>query len=310
MRAHLAFLLVASLLSPPQRALADRLPRPTTGTLERLSIHSAYVDERPVDVWLPADYAARVQAGHRYQVLYMHDGQMLFDASTTWNKQAWHADVTLDRLIRSGRVPDTIIVGIWNNGAQRPAEYLPEQFLSRMPPAARSRLLKERLGDRPQSDHYLRFLVEELKPLIDQRYATRPEASATFIMGSSMGGLISVYAYCEYPQVFGNAAGLSTHWVGIFEPNAAIPLAAFSYLAEKLPSPAGRRLYLDRGTETLDALYQPAQTFVDLIVREHGYQDDQFMSRVFPAADHSENAWSARLELPMQFLLAPKPRAP
>ena len=79
-----------------------------------------------------------------------------------------------------------------------------------------------------------------LKPAIDARYATRPGREHTFIMGSSMGGLISIYAMNEYPQVFGGAAGLSTHWVGSGEANSHLPLAAFSYLRDHLADPAGR----------------------------------------------------------------------
>lgn len=277
--------------------------RPASGTLVRLELPSAYVNPRPVDVWLPAGYAERARAGHRYQVLYMHDGQMLFDPRVTWNKQAWQVDSVLERLMREGRVADTIVVGIWNNGKYRAAEYFPQKFLAHMSAAVRDDYVRTRLENRPQADNYLRFLVEELKPAIDRRFSTRSDPAGTFIMGSSMGGLISVYAFSEYPHVFGGAAGLSTHWVGSFAPNASIPLAAFHYLSAKLPPAQGRRLYLDRGTATLDALYGPHQAFVDEIVRERGYTEASYMSRVFDGAEHSETAWSDRLEIPLLFLL-------
>jgi len=277
--------------------------RPATGTLERIAQQSAYVDERPVEVWLPDGYAERARAGHRYQVLYMQDGQMLFDPASTWNRQAWRVDVVLDRLMRQGRIADTIVVAIWNNDKLRASEYFPGKFLDRMPAAVRDRYLHTYLENRSRSDDYLRFLVTELKPAIDRRYATRSDPAHTFIVGSSMGGLISVYAFSEYPQVFGGAAGLSTHWVGSFEANAGIPLAAFNYLSERLPAPQGRRLYLDHGTATLDALYGPYQSFIDQIVLERGYTSVDYMSRVFDGADHSETAWSDRLEVPLLFLL-------
>lgn len=298
---QLAAILALALL--PLAARATALPKPGVGTLERIELRSAHVDQRPIEVWLPDGYAEQAKAGQRFQVLYMHDGQMLFDAGTTWNKQAWHVDVALDRLMREGKVAPTIVVAVWNNGKYRAAEYMPQKFLERMPAAPREHLVKERLEGRPQADNYLRFLVEELKPLIDRRYATRSEPAGTFIMGSSMGGLISVYAFNEYPQVFGGAAGLSTHWVGIFKPNASIPLAAFNYLQDKLPAPDARRLYLDRGTEQLEALYGPAQAFIDQIVRERGYTEAHYLSRVFDGTDHSEKAWSERLAIPLQFLL-------
>jgi len=294
---------LGAVLSLPTAQASEAQPQAAAGHLERLAIHSEWVQERPVDVWLPDGYAERAKAGHRYQVLYMHDGQMLFDAATTWNKQAWHVDTALDRLMKAGQVDETIVVAVWNNGKYRAAEYYPQKFLAYLPEAQRARYESQALEGRAQADDYLRFLVEELKPAIDKRYATRPEAASTFIMGSSMGGLISVYAYAEYPKVFGGAAALSTHWVGIHEANARFPLAAFDYLSRSLSPPQGRRLYMDRGTATLDALYGPAQTMIDQIVRDAGYSEDSFLTRVFEGAEHTENAWSARLEVPLRFLL-------
>ena len=280
---------------------AEPLPQVSTGRIERLAnFPSKFVDARHVDVWLPEGYTA----SKRYAVLYMHDGQMLFDANTTWNRQAWNVQDTMQRLIDEGRIPDTLVVGIWNNGKFRHAEYFPQKYLPGMPEALRAAFVKDDLLGKPQSDAYLRFLVEELKPAIDAKYATRPEAACTFLMGSSMGGLISVYAMNEYPQVFGGAAGLSTHWTGYFKPNAAVPLAAFNYLRAHLADPATHRLYQDHGTTELDALYAPYQLIVDDIVRERGFADGRsYETRVFEGKGHNEKAWAARLDVPLLFLM-------
>ena len=280
---------------------AEPMPQVAVGRMERLAnFPSSWVDPRHIDIWLPEGYTA----AKRYAVLYMHDGQMLFDAGTTWNKQAWNIQDTVQRLIDEGRIADTLIVGIWNNGQYRHSEYFPQKYLAGMPEALRAVLVKDALRGKPQSDAYLRFLVEELKPAIDARYATRPEAASTFLMGSSMGGLISVYAMNEYPQVFGGAAGLSTHWIGTFKPNGAIPLAAFNYLRAHLADPAAHRLYQDHGTTELDALYAPYQVVVNDLARERGYEDDKnFKTRVFEGSGHNEKAWAARLEIPLLFLL-------
>lgn len=285
-------------------AQAQPLPEVSVGRIERLAnFPSKFVDARHVDVWLPEGYSA----AKRYAVLYMHDGQMLFDASKSWNKQAWDVHLTVSRLMQEGRIPDTLIVGVWNNGKFRHSEYLPQKYLAGMPEAFRNRLIQEGLQGKPQSDAYLRFLVEELKPAIDARYATRPEAASTFLMGSSMGGLISVYAMNEYPQVFGGAAGLSTHWVGVGKANAAIPLAAFNYLRAHLADPATHRLYQDHGTTELDALYAPYQVVVNDLARERGYEDGKtFETRVFEGTGHNEKAWAARLAIPVHFLMGPK----
>lgn len=292
-------LFTAAMISGVQAAPPQPLPQVATGRIERLpNFPSRHVEARHVDVWLPADYSPE----RRYQVLYVHDGQMLFDASTTWNRQAWDIHLAVDRLVRAGRMPPTLIVGVWNNGKFRHSEYYPEKFLPYVEPALRSEFIEQALQGRPRADAYLRFLVEELKPAIDARYATRPGPESTWIMGSSMGALISIYALNEYPHVFGAAAGLSVHWVGTGKPNAALPLAAFNYLQQRLLPPQGRRLYMDRGTTELDAIYGPYQGFVDEIVRDRGWNAGQVMSRVFEGTGHNERAWAARLDVPLEFL--------
>lgn len=300
----LQVLAVAAALLAGAAAPAQPLPQVATGRIERLaSLPSRHVDARHVDVWLPAACSATT----RCNVLYMHDGQMLFDAATTWNRQAWDVHLTLERLMREGRIPPTMVVGIWNNGRFRHSEYHPQKALAFLPAPVRERFVAEALQGRPQADAYLRFLVEELKPLVDARFPTNPGREATFVMGSSMGGMISVYAYNEYPRVFGGAAGLSTHWVGSAQPNAALPLAAFNQLAASLAPPDGRRLYMDHGTTELDAIYAPYQAFVNEIVRDRGYGAADYMSRVFEGTGHNERAWAARLEVPLLFLMGRRP---
>jgi enterochelin esterase-like enzyme len=290
-------------LLPLQLASAQALPEVSVGRIERLpAIASVHVDPRPVDVWLPADYSP----AKRYKVLYMHDGQMLYDASRSWNHQAWDAHRAVDRLVKAGRIADTLIVGVWNNGPLRHSEYLPQQFLPFVPEPFRQRYIDQALAGQPRADAYLRYLVQELKPAIDARYATRPEREHTVVMGSSMGGLISIYAMNEYPQVFGAAAGLSTHWVGIPQPNSQLPLAAYNYLQAHLADPATHRLYMDHGTTELDALYGAYQPFIDQIVKDRGYTAANSLSRVFEGTGHNEKAWAARLDIPLTFLLGPR----
>lgn len=282
-------------------AMAQPLPEVTVGRIERLpTLMSRHVDPRPVDVWLPADYSP----ARRYHVLYVHDGQVLYDAAKSWNQLAWNLHLAVDRLVRAGRLHDTLIVGVWNTGPLRHSEYYPEKFLPWVAEPLRREFITRALSGKPRADAYLRYLVDELKPAIDARYATVPGPEGTVIMGSSMGGLISLYALCEYPQVFGAAAALSTHWVGSFEANAALPLAAFNYLRDHLPDPATHRLYMDRGTAGLDALYGPAQTFVDQLLRDRGYSAPRFDSRVFDGAGHDETAWAARVDIPLLHVLA------
>jgi enterochelin esterase-like enzyme len=254
-----------------------------------------------VDVWLPRGY----DGTRPHAVLYMHDGQMLFDAHTTWNRQAWEVAPTVQRLIDAGALRDTIVVGVWNTGPTRFAEYFPQGFIEHVPEgAARQVLMARGYASRPPlADAYLRFLVTELKPAIDARYRTRPGREHTAVAGSSMGGLISLYALCEHPQVFGGAACLSTHWIGGFERNAEIPAAGRAYLRRRLPAPGEHRLYMDRGTAELDALYDEAQAQVDALMRERGFGPPHFVTRVFEGEGHNERAWARRLEIPLRHLL-------
>ena len=290
-----------ALVAAPARAQATPpLPRVSAGRLERIeALPSKHVDTRPVDVWLPPGYDGRKP----HAVLYLHDGQMLFDATTTWNRQAWEVDDVAAPLLAAGRLREFIVVAVHNNGKKRFPEYYPQKFMAHLPEAARSGLMQRGLEGAPLADAYLRFLVEELKPTIDRRFATRTGRDDTVVMGSSMGGLISVYALLEYPRVFGAAAALSTHWITMFEDNEVFPAAALAYLREKLPAPGSLRLYMDHGTTELDAQYGPAQRRIDALLKERGFVPPQVVSRVFEGTGHNERAWSERLAIPLAFLL-------
>lgn len=276
-------------------------PQVDTGRLERLpDVSSRHVASRHVDVWLPEGF----RADGSHAVLYMHDGQMLFDARTTWNKQAWNVHTAASALMAQRRVRPFIVVGVWNTGPTRFAEYFPQGFVAHLAAGpVRDGLLQRAALGAVRSDAYLRFLVEELKPVVDARFRPATAAGDTFIAGSSMGGLISLYALTEHPQVFGGAACLSTHWIGTFERNAEVPAAALAYLRGRLPPPGRHRLYMDRGTAELDALYDPAQQQVDALMREQGFGAPLFDTRVFEGAGHHERAWAERLHIPLQHLL-------
>lgn len=286
------------------------VPQVGTGRIERLAdFASRHVAPRHVDVWLPADYSP----ARRYQVLYMQDGQNLFDGRHAFGGKPWQADVAVQRAVKSGRIADTIIVGIWNAGVERYAEYYPEKFLAHAPESARREYVEQASNGGSKADAYLRFVVEELKPAIDQRYATRPGPESTTVIGSSMGGLISLYALAEYPQVFGAAGGLSTHWVG--RPtawgrervrNAALPLAAMTYLSQKLPQAGRHRVYTDRGDDWLDSLYAPAHRLMAEVLRDRGYSAADAATPVFDGTGHNEADWSARLEGILVFLMRPR----
>jgi len=263
--------------------------------------------EKDISVWLPPDYSE----DQKYAVLYMQDGQEIFDASVTLFNQEWRADEVSAQLMSEGVVRDFIIVGIHHAGTGRFAEYLPQKPYMRIPETERREFSEIEMPfggklfeNEIHSDSYLRFLVEELKPYIDRNFPVLSDQGNTFVMGSSMGGLISIYAISEYPDIFGGAACLSTHWPGSMSLESN-PFWAemLSYLEANLPSPQNHRIYFDHGSEGLDAMYGDIQFKVDELMRAKGYDETNWVSRIFPGADHTPIDWGERLHLPITFLL-------
>lgn len=287
---------------------AQNLPKVDSGTIERIeNFQSIFVGARNVDIWLPEGY----NRNKKYAVLYMHDGQMLFDATITWNRQSWDADDVAAKLMQEGKVQNFIFVGIWNIGKTRHADYFPQKPFESLAPEQKDFISKQLqpVGQpdevfQPVSDNYLKFLVTELKPFIDKKYAVYTDRKHTFIAGSSMGGLISMYAICEYPQVFGGAACMSTHWPGIFlMENNPIPDSFVDYLKKNLPDPKSHKIYFDYGDQTLDAMYPPLQKKVDERMKGRGFTYKNWKTLFFPGKDHSEKSWNERLNIPLEFLL-------
>lgn len=280
-----------------------------SGKIKRhANFSSEYVQKRNVDVWLPEGYSKK----NKYAVIYMHDGQMLFDSTNTWNKQEWKVDETLTKLLDANKIQNVIIVGIWNNRQFRHAEYFPEQVFRNIQSKAeqggeRAHLYSNALSlfqEEILSDEYLKFIVEELKPFIDKKYSTKREANSTFMAGSSMGGMISLYGLCKYPETFGGVACLSTHWPGVLVSEEDIVAnEIISYFDQQLPSPGTHKIYMDIGSMTLDSVYEPYQVKINRVMEKRGYDNSTWISKIFEGAEHSERSWGARLDEPMVFLL-------
>lgn len=258
---------------------------------------SQHVAARNVEIWLPPGYGRDTV---RYPVLYMHDGQNVFDPATSYGGVDWGVDEWMTTLIAQRKIRPAIVVAVWNSPL-RFQEYMAQQAMP-SGTASVSRGIGRGTIDGPLlGDAYLRFLTEELKPYIDRTYRTRPGRSDTFMMGSSMGGVISLYAAAQHPNVFGGIAAVSTHF-------PAGDGALIDYLASHMPDPATHRVYMDRGTATLDATYAPFQPRADSLFRARGYRDGaNFRTLVIEGAEHNERAWRVRLEEPLVFLLGRRP---
>lgn len=285
---------------------AQDLPELAYGSVERItSFDTKLVEPRNIDVWLPQNF----DKTKNYSVVYMHDGQMLFDASKTWNKTAWEADDTFGKLLLEGKIRDCMIVGIWNVPERRYADYFPQKIIDNIPEPTKTKILQQQIKGEPSADKYLEFIVNELKPFIDKNYPTKPEAENTFMIGSSMGGLISIYGLSEYPHIFGGVACLSTH----------SPLASYElidentdkevsskfrdYLEQNLPEANTKKIYFDYGNLTGDSFYEPYQSKIDKIMVSKGYNSDYWETLFFEGENHSEISWAKRLSIPVLFLL-------
>ncbi len=259
---------------------------------------SRLVPARRVEVWLPPGYDENPSA--RFPVIYMHDGQNVFTNGTGYGGSTWEVDRAMQQLLLAKAARPAIVVAIWNTGMGRFPEYMPAKAVTgdtvELFPGGPSMPTAKII-----SDAYLKFIVAELKPFIDRTYRTRPERPHTFVMGSSMGGLISAYALCEYPQVFGGAGCVSTHF-------PAGKGAVVDYLAKNLPRPGANKIWFDYGTETLDATYEPFQLRADAVMKAAGYTAGRdWITKKFPGAEHSEKSWRARVDQPLVFLLGAAP---
>ena len=280
----------------------ENLPKVSSGSIKRIeNFKSHFVVARNVDVWLPEDY----NSAKKYNVVYMHDGQMLFDSTQTWNKKEWKADEVFSQLIREKKIEECIVVGTWNNGAERISEYFPNKIFNQLDEKTKAKLSEKYCnGKLANGDNYLKFVITELKPYVDKNFSTKDDKDHTFMIGSSMGGLISIYAISEYPDIFGGVACLSTAWLSQIEPNYEIPTATFEYLKHNLASPMGHKIYMDYGTGESDKTFEMTQSFVDLIAKGKGFTENNYMSKVYDKAEHNEVAWSQRLNVPVEFLIA------
>jgi enterochelin esterase-like enzyme len=235
-------------------------------------------NQRDLIVYLPPGYDA--QPLRRFPVLYLHDGQNLFDGATSFIPgMDWHVGQTADQWIQEGRVEPLIIVGIYNAGKQRLGEYTP----TRAP----------KLGG-GRANRYAEFLLEEVRPFVHNQYHVQDGAENTGIGGSSLGGLVSLYLGLRQPRIFGKIAALSP---SVWWNERVILRFASTASAEPLP-----RIWLDIGTREGPRIVDDVERFRDILLGK-GWQLDQNLhyERV-EGAEHNEAAWAQRVGPFLQFL--------
>jgi predicted alpha/beta superfamily hydrolase len=235
-------------------------------------------------VYLPPGYNS--EPGQRYPVLYLHDGQNLFDAATAFAGNEWGLDELAEKLIQEGEIQPLIIIGIYNAGEKRMAEYTH---------------VRDRRGRGGRARTYAKMIVEDLKPFIDSEYRTLPDCANTGLGGSSLGGLVTLYLGLHYPRLFGKLIVMSP---SVWWANRAI-LKEIRKLAQK----SEQKIWLDVGTcEGQDAAtcVQHAKDLRDALIargwqleRDLRYLEDE-------GAGHDEKAWGHRMRDALTFLFPAK----
>lgn len=264
---------------------------------------------RDLYVWVPD---AR-RPGDRFPVVYMQDGQNLFDARLVPFGTAWEADRSISRLADAGAIAPAIVVGIAST-AQRFLEYAPELILDRLPGAIRQ-VVESAWGGVARSGDYARLVMEEVKPMIDASFPTLASAADTFAAGSSLGAVAAVELLVRYPDKFAGAAGLSAHFslLPVTETEllpddfaSDVTAAVADYARACLPRAGGHRLWLDRGAIGIDRFYAPTHAAIVQALSGLGYVDGvDMIARLYPHGGHDEAAWRARLDDAFAFLLGP-----
>jgi alpha-glucosidase len=218
---------------------------------------------RKIWVYTPPDYVA---SNKQYPVLYMHDGQNLFDKETSYAGE-WGVDEVLNKLYKEKGV-GFICIGIENTGVERINEYSP--------------WANEKYGG-GNGDRYIDMIIEKLKPMIDQKYRTKTHADATAIIGSSIGGLISYYAGLKHPDVFGK--------IGVLSPSFWFSEAVVPFTKEH--AQANVDLYFVLGDQ--EGMTDDFNKISELVLLS-GFKKDRFVKKLVPGGKHNEAFWNSQFE--------------
>jgi predicted alpha/beta superfamily hydrolase len=270
----------ASRFSMPKHTLTGNIKR------HRAFLSKILGNRRDILVYLPRGY--RFLSRRRYPVLYLNDGQNLFDSATSFSGVEWGIDETAERLIKENLIEPLIVVAVANTGEQRIHEYTPTRGVI----DAKAKRKKRSKG---LARKYACFLIDELKPYIDRKYRTNPDAEFTGLGGSSLGGLATLAIGISYPQVFRRLMVMSPSiWWDDF---------AIYRLIDSIEQKPPLKIWLDTGTA--EPGWEQARELLKRLV-EKGWKpqrDVQYMEA--QGGEHSEAAWAARVEPALRFLFPP-----
>lgn len=284
------------------------------GSIEHLEFHSDIIGKRKVEIYSPNNFII----DNKTIFIFAQDGQTMFDSSKTWNSQEWGIDEIFS--IRETNKNIILIAvhsanisgdGFYDN-TMRYAEYFPKQSLEYFDNNIKTFIYKKFI-DRKKFD-YLSFIVNELKPFIENKYNVNLDKSNTGILGASMGALFSLNALIEYPDIFGFAGCFSVHWIGIkpidyfllpfrmkVTEDKDLVKGLIKYIDSNIDNLDDHKLYFDFGTESLDQYYSQPQKKIDKIFKDN---KKTFKTLKFDGHSHEEKYWSLRFESALDFLIA------
>jgi predicted alpha/beta superfamily hydrolase len=243
--------------------------------------HSAHVEfDRTVIVYLPPTYEATTQ---RFPVLYLHDGQNVFDQATSFGGE-WRVDETAQSLITAGRIEPIVVVGVYNTGEHRIDEYTPTH--------------RDDVGVGGHADDYGRMLIDDLKPFIDATYRTLPDRENTAMGGSSLGGLLTLHLGLRYADAFSKLAVMSPSiwWDDRF----------ILREVDALPQRTSQRIWLDAGTREGENMIPDARLLRGALVEKGWVVGQDLMYVEARGGEHNERSWSKRVGPVLKFLFPPK----
>jgi predicted alpha/beta superfamily hydrolase len=268
---------------------------PTSGSNEsldltgKLHLHEfesrIFRNTRMLRVWLPAGYNAPENQVRHYAVFYLNDGQNLFDPATAYIGVDWQADESADRLIREGKIPPLIIVGIDNAQKDRPREYLP--YRSFNPPIMR-----------PQGKRYPDFLLNEVMPFLYQRYRIARGPENTGLGGSSLGAVISLYTVMSRPAIFGRLL-LESPSLYVSNRQLLKSSRAFRQWPARIFMAVGTR---EAGNDDRDRQVVEDVRALEGALRRAGLRDDRLLAKIDEGATHNEREWARRFPEALAFL--------
>lgn len=245
------------------------------------SFHSRHLEhDHTIVVALPPGYGN--EEGRRYPVLYLHDGQNVFDRATSVGEE-WRVDETVHELVSKGEIAPLIVVGVWNTGVHRIDEYAPTSDPEK--------------GGGGHADDYGKMLVQELKPFIDREYLTLPSAASTGLGGSSLGGLLTMHLGLRYPTVFSRLAVMS--------PSVWWDDRVILREVEALPSKLPQRIWLDSGTNEGEETITNSRALRDALVAKGWVEGQDLAYHEAEGGEHNERSWSERVPLMLKFLFPP-----